>query len=147
MSSRRIPDLIRKFLKAWRADDRRTVESMMTENFTFTSPYDDHITRAQYFERCWPNDGKVLNHHIASIMSKGDEGFVVYDCELLSGNSYRNCERVIFDGSRIRAVEVYIGDPPVGISKADHADFEAAALRHWEEDVMLPGTKAAGTTD
>jgi hypothetical protein len=123
------------------------MESLLADGFTFTSPYQDHIGATQYFERCWPEKGKVHTHHIASLMSKGDEAFVAYDCELTNGTTSRSVERVIFDGSKIRAIELYPGDPPMGIPKVDYADFEANALRHWEEDIMLPGTKAAGTTD
>jgi hypothetical protein len=127
--------------------DRKKMESLLAEGFTFTSPYHDHIGRAQYFERCWPEQGRIHTHHIASLMSKGDEALVAYECELTNGTSSRSVERLIFDGNRIRAIELYAGDPPMGIPKADYAEFETVALRHWEEDIMLPGTKAAGTTD
>jgi ketosteroid isomerase-like protein len=46
-------DIIRALFAAYRADDRASVENSFTEDFRFTSPYDDRIDKATYFERCW----------------------------------------------------------------------------------------------
>jgi ketosteroid isomerase-like protein len=55
MPTDRVSALVRKYFAAYAAKDRKTVENLLSEDFTFTSPYDDHINKTTYFERCWPN--------------------------------------------------------------------------------------------
>jgi ketosteroid isomerase-like protein len=47
-------DLIRKYFSAYENKDRKAVESLLTDDFVFTSPYDYRVDRETYFERCWP---------------------------------------------------------------------------------------------
>ena len=51
--SRIKPTSIRDLFAAYMANDRKAVENAFTEDFRFTSPYDDEIDKATYFERCW----------------------------------------------------------------------------------------------
>ena len=46
-------DIVRDLFAAYMANDRKAVEDSFTEDFRFTSPYDDEIDKATYFERCW----------------------------------------------------------------------------------------------
>ena len=46
-------DLIRKYFSAYENKDRKVVESRLTNDFVFTSPYDHRIDRKTYFKRCW----------------------------------------------------------------------------------------------
>ena len=57
-------DLIRKYFAAYRTNDRKLMEDGLTDDFTFTSPYDDAIEKATYFERCWPNSERIREHEI-----------------------------------------------------------------------------------
>jgi ketosteroid isomerase-like protein len=56
-------------------------------------------------------------HHLERIVQDGDEAFVLYDCETVSGDRFRNTERLMFEGGKLKAVEVYFSDPPIGLSK------------------------------
>ena len=47
-------DLIRKYFPAYENKDRKAVESLLTNDFVSTSPYDQRIDRETYFKRCWP---------------------------------------------------------------------------------------------
>ena len=38
-------DLIRKYFSAYESKDRKTVESLLSDDFVFTSPYDHRINR------------------------------------------------------------------------------------------------------
>jgi hypothetical protein len=49
-----IEELIRKCYAAYVAQERGAIEPLIAEDLTFTSPLDDHIDRATYFERYWP---------------------------------------------------------------------------------------------
>ena len=46
---------VRALYDAFRERRRQDAEALLAASFTFTSPYDDKIGRATYFERCWPN--------------------------------------------------------------------------------------------
>lgn len=44
---------IRHYFFAWQKKDWNFVENSLADNFTFTSPYDDHIDRHEYKQKCW----------------------------------------------------------------------------------------------
>jgi ketosteroid isomerase-like protein len=47
-------DLVRRYFSAYENKDRKAVESLLTNDFVFTSLYDYRIDRETYFKRCWP---------------------------------------------------------------------------------------------
>ena len=47
--------IIRALFAAYMSNDRKAVEHALADDFRFTSPYDDEIDKATYFERCWRN--------------------------------------------------------------------------------------------
>ena len=51
-------EIVRANFYTWTRGDRGEFEAALTEDFTFTSPYDDHIDKATFFERCWPGQSK-----------------------------------------------------------------------------------------
>ncbi len=44
-----VSDVIRKYMAAFLAKDRQTLEEGLSDDFTFTSPRDDHIDKAAFF--------------------------------------------------------------------------------------------------
>ena len=50
-------ELVRRSFAAYMTASRADIEAILHPELTFTSPYDDHIGRADYFARCWPNAG------------------------------------------------------------------------------------------
>lgn len=154
MERGQIPDLVRRLFGAYQSKDREVMEELLSDDFTFTSPYDDHIDRTAYFERCWPNSDRIRMHHLERIVQDGDEAFVLYDCETVSGDRFRNTERLMFEGGKLKAVEVYFGDPPIGLSKltSSEAALQAkvraliekrvAAVRAKDVDGAVEGVSA-----
>ncbi|WP_348642701.1 hypothetical protein [Mesorhizobium sp. B2-4-15] len=55
MSAKSRAELIRFYFAACQANERDVAETVLADDFTFTSPYDDAIDRATYFARCWPD--------------------------------------------------------------------------------------------
>lgn len=47
-------DIVRASFNAYLAQDRETAERLLAEDFVFTSPQDDHISKAEFLERCFP---------------------------------------------------------------------------------------------
>ncbi|UZE48363.1 nuclear transport factor 2 family protein [Rhodopseudomonas sp. P2A-2r] len=103
--------IVRALFAAYRASDRASVEQTFTDDFRFTSPFDDRLDKAAYFERCWPAsiDGWMKEQDIEHIVVDGDAAFVTYQCVAKDGRSFRNTEFFTFDGDRIRSINVYFG--------------------------------------
>jgi ketosteroid isomerase-like protein len=102
-------DLIRQYFSAYENKDRKAVESLLTNDFVFTSPYDYRIDRETYFNRCWPYCENSPTYTIEKLFEKGDEAFILYDCKTNDGGSSRNTEFFTIEGNKIREVEVYFG--------------------------------------
>jgi ketosteroid isomerase-like protein len=103
-------ELIRNCFAAYKNRDRKALEKAFAEDFTFTSPYDDHISKAEYFVRCWPvsASGRMANE-IERIFEQGDEAFVTYRVVMAKGESFRNTEFFVFEGDRVKSIDVYFG--------------------------------------
>jgi ketosteroid isomerase-like protein len=102
-------DIIRALFAAYRANDRKSVEDSFTDDFTFTSPYDDEIDKASYFERCWRNNDWLARQDLERIVVDGDGAFVTYRCVAKDGKSFRNTEFFAFAADRIKRIDVYFG--------------------------------------
>jgi ketosteroid isomerase-like protein len=109
MSSINRADIIRALFAAYLANDRAAVEEMLTEDFRFTSPYDDRIDKATYFERCWKGSDWIERHELERLLVEGDEAFVTYRCVAKGGKNFRNTEFFVFAGDKIRQIDVYFG--------------------------------------
>jgi len=116
---RTVSNLVRKYYEAYERKERKVVEDLLTDDFTFTSPYDDHIDRAAYFEKCWPNSADIRAFHIESLLEDGREALVRYTLETRVGARIRNTERFRFGGTKISAIEVYFGALPTGTAGSD----------------------------
>lgn len=100
---------VRDCYGAYASGDRRVVEELLTDDFTFSSPADVGIDRATYFERCWPNAETTAAYEFARLVEAGDEVVVTYDCTRTDGSRFRNTEVLTFRGDRICRAEVYFG--------------------------------------
>ena len=102
-------EMIRAIFAAYMSNDRRVVEDALTDDFRFTSPYDDEIDKAAYFERCWRNSDWIERHELEKIFVEGNEAFVTYRCMAKGGKNFRNTEFFTFEGSRVKRIDVYFG--------------------------------------
>ena len=109
MPSKSKSEIIRACYGAFIANDRQLVEDTFADDFTFTSPYDDAIDKATYFERCWPNNKLFASFDIERIFENGSEAFVLYKVLTKDGKAFRNTEFLTFDGDKIASVNVYFG--------------------------------------
>ena len=102
-------DLIRGYFAAFRSGDREVIETVLSDDFTFTSPYDDAIDPAAYFERCWPGHTMFRDIAIEKISENGSDAFVLYRAETNDGKTFRNIELHRFRDNRLTSVEVFFG--------------------------------------
>lgn len=102
-------EIMKRCFDAYRLSQRELLEGIFTDDFTFTSPYDDRIDKKTYFERCWPGNQHITGHVIEEIIESGDHVYVHYKCTTTDGREFRNVEIHTFDGDKIKKVEVYFG--------------------------------------
>ncbi|MGW4564448.1 nuclear transport factor 2 family protein [Streptomyces sp. NPDC004561] len=94
----------------YRAQDREAALPLYADDFTFTSPQDDHIGKAAFFERCFPTAGRFAEQRILHLVAADEElVFVQYEYELTAGGRYRNVEAITVRDGLIREVQVYFG--------------------------------------
>jgi ketosteroid isomerase-like protein len=102
-------DIARQCYHAYVTKDRALLEGLLADDFTFSSPRDDHIDRATYFARCWPNSGTTRTFTFEFLAEQGDEVVVRYALELTDGSRFRNMEVMRFAGDKVASVDVYFG--------------------------------------
>ena len=102
-------EMIRAIFAAYMSNDRKVVEDALTDDFRFTSPYDDEIDKTTYFERCWRNSDWIERHELEKIIADGNEAFVTYGCVAKGGKNFRNTEFFTFEGGRVKRIDVYFG--------------------------------------
>lgn len=103
-------ELARASYGAYESGDRRAIDELLTDDFTFFSPPDPGIDRATYFERCWPNADLIESFEFVRLVPVGeDELLVTYESTKTNGKRFRNSEILTFDGDKISRVEVYFG--------------------------------------
>jgi ketosteroid isomerase-like protein len=101
--------IVRKYFSAYEAKDRKVVEELLSDDFTFSSPLDEHISRTEYFKRCWPNSEKINSFQIEKCYEKDNEVFVRYECRQKTGAKFRSVELFKFEGNKIKEIDVYFG--------------------------------------
>ena len=69
-------EIIRDLFAAYMQNDRQAVEAAFADDFRFTSPYDDEIDKATYFERCWRVSDWIERQGLERIMVEGEAAFV-----------------------------------------------------------------------
>src|SRR5260370_21069784 len=104
-----IPRLVRDYYAAYGSKDRQVVEDLLSADFIFSSPQDDHIDRATYFAKCWPNSARMHTIEVERLCRQQDEVFVRYRLAMLDGGQFRNVQVLRFRGSKILEVDVYFG--------------------------------------
>jgi len=95
--------------EAYVRKDRAAIEALIAQDFHFTSPLDNRIDRATYFERCWPNSERIYGFEFIRLVPHKDIVFVTYEARTTDGDSFRNTEILTIRGSQITNVEVYFG--------------------------------------
>jgi ketosteroid isomerase-like protein len=120
-------EIAKGYYRAFERHDRSFMEENLAVDFTFTSPFDDRIDRAAYFERCWPKQPLHQKFDFVTVMQEGDRVFVAYDCTMRRPNDlhpsmrFRNAELMTFRDGKLIATEVFFGDPPRGLSRREFA--------------------------
>ncbi len=103
-------DIVRACFESYVRQDRDRAEGLIGDPFVFTSPQDDHIDRATYFERCFPTTDRLRRHELLHVTpTDGDDVFVLYEYELTTGEVFRNTEVLTVLDGQIVDTQVFFG--------------------------------------
>jgi ketosteroid isomerase-like protein len=117
--------VVRACLQAYVDKDRATMEKLLDADYHFTSPIDNALDRATYFEVCWPNSAVMTRFDHVIELEDGNRASIVYEAETSTGRRFRNCEVHTVRDGKLVATEVYFGwDVPHPIPRGAHADNE-----------------------
>ena len=109
--NRRNEEIIRKYYSLWsQQSEWRPVDMMLTDDFTFTSPVDNRISKSAFKTGCWDTQHALIaGHDLDRVFVIGDQAFVRYTCRTKNGKSFRNVEYLQLKDKRIEAIECYFG--------------------------------------
>ncbi|MFR9796069.1 nuclear transport factor 2 family protein [Streptomyces sp. MS06] len=94
----------------YRSQDREAALALYADDFSFTSPQDDHLGKAAFFERCFPTADRLKEQHLLHVVPADEElVLVLYEYELATGDRYRNTEAITVRDGLIREVQVFFG--------------------------------------
>ncbi len=104
-------EIVRKWYAAWEQKDWGPVDSLLADNFTFSSAAgDDHISKSTFKERCWKTQIDFIKHFDLERVSTGaDDAFVKYLCYTKNGKSFRNVEYLRIKDGQLQSIECYFG--------------------------------------
>ncbi|MFI7408395.1 nuclear transport factor 2 family protein [Streptomyces sp. NPDC049627] len=103
-------DVVRAAFRHYLTQDREAALPLYADDFTFTSPQDDHIDKAAFFERCFPTADRLKEQHLLHVTpADGEVVFAYYEYELTAGGRYRNVEAITVRDGLIREVRVFFG--------------------------------------
>jgi ketosteroid isomerase-like protein len=105
-------ELVRKWYAAWDKKDWGPVDSLLADNFTFSSAAgDDHISKSAFKEQCWKTQINFIKHFDLERVSTGaDDAFVKYLCHTTNGKSFRNVEYIRIKNGKLESIECYFGE-------------------------------------
>jgi ketosteroid isomerase-like protein len=99
----------RKYYLSYVDNDQAGIEAIIDEGFRFTSPWDNKIDRATYFDRCWPNNETITGFDFINLVVDGERVFVTYEGQSANGKPFRNTEIMTIRNGKVVDVEVYFG--------------------------------------
>jgi hypothetical protein len=103
-------ETVRKYYKEWETKDWHLVDILLADEFTFTSPLDDHISKSAFKARCWNTQIAFIERFdLKHVIGTGNEAFVMYVCHTTNGKTFRNVEYLRLGGGQVEAIECYFG--------------------------------------
>jgi ketosteroid isomerase-like protein len=104
-------EIIRKWYAAWEKKDLGTFDSLLADDFTFSSAAgDDHISKSTFKTKCWDTQSGFIEHFdLERITTGADDAFVKYLCHTKNGKSFRNVEYFRIRNGKLESLECYFG--------------------------------------
>jgi ketosteroid isomerase-like protein len=102
-------ETIRNYYKAW--ETKEWPDKLLADDFTFSSPVDDHISKSAFKKGCWDTQiAFIQRHDLKQVIGTGNEAFVMYVCHTTNGKAFRNVEYLRLKDEQVEAIECYFGE-------------------------------------
>jgi ketosteroid isomerase-like protein len=101
--------IARDVYDAYVRKDRQAIESLIADDFNFTSPLDNRLDRKTYFERCWPNSEMTARFQFRNLVGDDDRVIVTYELTRTNGDRFCNTEILSTRDGKLYEAEVYFG--------------------------------------
>jgi ketosteroid isomerase-like protein len=104
-------ELVRKWYAAWGQKDWGPLDSLLADDFTFSSAAgDDHISKSAFKKQCWETQINFIGRFDLERVATGpDDAFVKYLCHTTNGKSLRNVEYLRIKNGKLQSIECYFG--------------------------------------
>jgi ketosteroid isomerase-like protein len=104
-------ELVRKWYAAWEKKDWGPLDSLLADNFTFTSAAgDDHISKSAFKAQCWETQIDFIGRfELKQTATVGEDAFVKYLCHNKDGKTFRNVEYFRIKDGKLQSIECYFG--------------------------------------
>jgi ketosteroid isomerase-like protein len=109
-----IEAIVRAQFEAYRDRRRDDSEALLAPDFTFTSPYDDAISRDDFFARCWPPGDHFSDFQVERITADTAGAYITYLVTTDEGRQFRNTEYLTVADGQIHSAHVYFGESYAG---------------------------------
>jgi ketosteroid isomerase-like protein len=104
-------EVVRKWYAGWGQKDWGPLDSLLADDFTFSSAAgDDHISKSTFKARCWETQIDFIGHFdLERITTDAEDAFVKYLCHTKDGKSFRNVEYLRIKNGKLQSIECYFG--------------------------------------
>lgn len=80
-------EVVRAAFDAYQAQDAEAMAALIADDFTFTSPQDNHIDKDAFMDRCFPTAERLVSQEMLELVAAGADGvFILYEYELKTGD-------------------------------------------------------------
>lgn len=102
---------VRRWYKEWETTkDWHPLDILLADDFTFTSPLDDHINKSAFKAKCWDSQIAFVERiDLQHVIGRGNEAFAMYVGHTTNGKTFRNVEYLRLKGEQVQAIECYFG--------------------------------------
>src|SRR6202042_472930 len=102
-------EVVRKWYAGWEQKDWGPLDSLLADDFTFSSAAgDDHISKSAFKKQCWETQINFIGRFDLERVATGpDDAFVKYLCHTTNGKSLRNVEYLRVKNGKIESIEGY----------------------------------------
>ncbi len=114
-------EAVQACMQAYVKKDRELAESVIADDYRFSSPTDNGLDRKSYFKVCWPNSENIERFDIINSAEDGERAWVLYEGHTLDAKIFRNVELHVVREGKLVSTQVYFGwDVPHPVAKGRH---------------------------
>jgi ketosteroid isomerase-like protein len=103
-------ETIRKYYAAWETKHWHSMDALLAEDFTFSSPLDDPMSKSAFKTGCWDTQIAFIDRFdLKQVVGTDNEALVMYVCHTTNGKTFRNVEYFQLRDGKVKAVVCYFG--------------------------------------